>query len=324
MFKNTKLGTKLIGGYMIVAAIAAIIGIVGIVSLNKVNDADTAMYEGSTKAIADLGEMSVSFQRLRVNLRDLQSATDRSEAEKFASTIADLSEQITKAGNEYEKTITGTEARPMLADFREAHKAYGQLIQQVMPLVRANKDKEARQMIASNVNLAVSEQAALDKLVELETAEAKQLSESNTSTAHTSTTVMIVVLVLGVLLAITIGLLLSRSITRPMSKIAEVAAQMALGDMERTIDHISGDEIGILAESFRNMSDMIKARVVAVEKIAAGDLNAEIKVASDRDTLAKGLIEVVGSLRNLMAEVAKVSSASEASQTSSGVPTPSC
>lgn len=310
MFKNTKLGTKLVGGFTIVAAIAAIIGTVGIMSLNKVNDADTAMYEGSTRAIVDLGEMSTSFQRIRVNMRDLISATDRSEAEKCAATIADLSERITKAGNEYEKTITGTEARPMLADFREAHKAYTQLIQQVLPLVRAHKDKEARAMIASNVNLALSEQAALDKLVELENAEAKQLSETNTSTAHTSTTVMIVVLVLGVLMAITIGLLLSRSITRPMSKMAEVAAQMALGDMEQTIDHTSGDEIGILAEAFRAMSEMIKARVAAVEKIAAGDLNAEIKVASDRDTLAKGLIQVVGSLRELMAEVARLTKAS--------------
>jgi methyl-accepting chemotaxis protein len=62
------------------------------------------------------------------------------------------------------------------------------------------------------------------------------------------------------------------------------------------------------------MSDMIKARVGAVERIAAGDLNAEIKVASERDTLAKGLIEVVGSLRNLMSEVGRLTESAREGQ----------
>ncbi|MBL8995106.1 MAG: MCP four helix bundle domain-containing protein, partial [Spirochaetia bacterium] len=63
-----KLGTKLVGGFLIVAAIAGAIGAVGIIQLNKVNDADTFLYEKAALPLGYLPTMVNSYQRARVNV----------------------------------------------------------------------------------------------------------------------------------------------------------------------------------------------------------------------------------------------------------------
>ena len=71
MLNKMKLGPKLIAGFLVVSLIAAIIGIVGIVNLKNLANADTLLYSKVTLPIGNMLKITESFQRIRINLRDL-------------------------------------------------------------------------------------------------------------------------------------------------------------------------------------------------------------------------------------------------------------
>jgi len=54
-------------------------------------------------------------------------------------------------------------------------------------------------------------------------------------------------------LVVVIGLLLSNTITRPIVEIAEASAQVAAGNLDTFVKSRTGDEIGVLAQSFNTM-----------------------------------------------------------------------
>jgi signal transduction histidine kinase len=64
----------------------------------------------------------------------------------------------------------------------------------------------------------------------------------------------------GVLISLALGLLLARSLTRPVREITDATRAMAQGQLEQRVPVRSNDELGELAESFNQMSaDLARA-----------------------------------------------------------------
>ncbi len=64
-----------------------------------------------------------------------------------------------------------------------------------------------------------------------------------------------------------LSLLLTRRMTRPILKIAQVASRVAAGDFEGRVEHASGDELGALATTFNQMiQDLKRQRAQLVDK----------------------------------------------------------
>ncbi|MEJ2422631.1 MAG: HD domain-containing phosphohydrolase, partial [Acidobacteriota bacterium] len=74
---------------------------------------------------------------------------------------------------------------------------------------------------------------------------------------------------LSILVALIIGLVLARLITRPLSDLTEVSGALAQGDFDKRADVRSRNEIGVLARSFNTMADEIQDYVKRLEAAAA-------------------------------------------------------
>lgn len=93
------------------------------------------------------------------------------------------------------------------------------------------------------------------------------------------------------------------SITTPMKTLTEAAGRIASGEVNLSIDHRSEDEVGVLAEAFRSMCEMIRERAKAAERIAAGDLSTSVTLRSERDTLGHALIACTENVKALIADM---------------------
>ena len=120
-FYNFKISVKLLAGFILVAIIAGIVGIVGITNIQKTDSKYGELYlnYGVTQGI--LGDAGISYQRIRVNLRDLiidKGNTNRSQyTDKIKNYDIEINEDLAK----YEKTISSEEDRnnfKALTDFR--------------------------------------------------------------------------------------------------------------------------------------------------------------------------------------------------------------
>lgn len=310
-----KIGTKLIGGFVGISLLFVALGTYSVVRLNELNDKDSELYESGAKPLALVGAIAAEYQRTRVNNRDMAHAKTTAERDDRAKVLFERLKSIDVKTDELEKQLIKPEAKIALEDFRSAKKAYTGDLEQIKAFVWAGKRAEVDSLMKGqalqNVNAA---QKALDRLTEELTTETKAISDGNSVLAARTNWTLGLGVLFTTLLALAAGILLTSSISRPMKKITEVAEQISLGDVNQTIDHKSGDEIGHLADSFRAMSEMIKTRVAVVEKIAAGDLNVDVQVKSEKDALGKSLVLMRSNINALVEDALKIAQACENGQ----------
>ncbi len=117
---------------------------------------------------------------------------------------------------------------------------------------------------------------------------------------------MSTLIIFGIALIILIStiVLVSRNIVRPLKKLAEVANQTALGDVNVDVSHItdSKDEIGELTAAIGKMIENTKTQAMVAKSIAEGDLSVEVRPLSESDVLAYSMISVIDTLKNLVVE----------------------
>ncbi|MCL2460246.1 MAG: methyl-accepting chemotaxis protein [Euryarchaeota archaeon] len=106
---------------------------------------------------------------------------------------------------------------------------------------------------------------------------------------------LFIVIVAGLLVAVFIA----NSFARPIQALTENARKLALGDVNVSITHTGTDEIGHLADAFRNIAENTKKRVDFVLKIASGDVEFRVIAASDKDVEGHTLIQLKQTVANL-------------------------
>ncbi|MHA2425856.1 MAG: ATP-binding protein, partial [Candidatus Thorarchaeota archaeon] len=81
-----------------------------------------------------------------------------------------------------------------------------------------------------------------------------------------STASMIITSILSAGLFLTIGLVVLRSLTEPMTKLTEVAVKISDGDFSQRAEATTDDEISILAQSFNTMADTLISLNIELEQ----------------------------------------------------------
>lgn len=292
MLKNLKLGTKLIGGFLLVAVIALIIGVFGYLQVHKLDTADTKLYRQIAVPLGQLTVISTDFQRARVNSRDLVYA-EKDDRKEFAHRIEELSSSMDKEAAAYEKTLFSEEGKKLFKDFKDAESTYFTTIKRLTELVLQDKTEEAKIILKGDANTTSRKlQNAIAKLVESKVKQGKILSENNTVLANSSGWLMIGLSIAGTILAIVLGSVITRSITKPVSALAENARRMSEGDLQVTILSDSTDEIGQLSDSFRTMAENLKTTIHQVSDTAATVASASSQLSSTAEQLATGTEEM--------------------------------
>lgn len=81
-----------------------------------------------------------------------------------------------------------------------------------------------------------------------------------------------VLLLLILLIAVPVTVRVTKMMTRPIEQLTESAQKMVLGDLDVSIECNSRDEVGILADSFRQMVGRLKEQIEYIRKLAYTDI----------------------------------------------------
>jgi methyl-accepting chemotaxis protein len=114
-----------------------------------------------------------------------------------------------------------------------------------------------------------------------------------------------------ILFALLIGVLVisyyaTKQIIKVLQKLKDAANRLALGDVNFSIESSGKDEFGQLEDSFNLMLNNVREQVDLSNKIADGNLSAEVKVKSENDILSKSLNRVTSTLNNLVEELKRL------------------
>lgn len=100
-------------------------------------------------------------------------------------------------------------------------------------------------------------------------------------------------------LVVVVALWLSRSISRPLTVLSQVAGKLAGGDIEQQITHQGKDEIGLLAEDFRRMIGYQQQMASAASQLSQGNLNLNVSAQSEHDVLGNAFQQMVAYQKNM-------------------------
>lgn len=103
---------------------------------------------------------------------------------------------------------------------------------------------------------------------------------------------------------------LTRGITVPLAKIVAAARGLAQGDITQNIQISRSDEIGDLADSFKELIVAQQNKADVASQIAQGNLDKEIQVLSDDDMLGFAMTEMKENILSVLADTEEMVRAS--------------
>jgi len=134
--------------------------------------------------------------------------------------------------------------------------------------------------------------------------EVRKSQQNQMASAQSSAVTMAVAFVFGaVIFGAFIAFFIARGISKPVSNMAEIAQEIATGDIQKDVELHSKDEIGQLASSFRQLIAYMKELAGAAERIAANDLTVEVSPKSDKDVLGNSFKTMTGNLTGMIRQL---------------------
>ncbi len=307
-FNNMRIGSKLIVSFIVVAIIAGVVGLIGIININNLNSKSDVLYKNMTVPLTYTSEMAKFFQQVRVITRDMILENEENAINSKYQEIQNVVSDMNKSSEKFKLTVLSDEIQKAYDAFDTARVAYRSNLEALLQLCLQNKDQEAYAFIENEMGeSAKNEQAAIEKLVQLKVDAAKKQADQNAVTSRNAILLMSGVIAAGMIIAIILGIGISRLIGIPIKKVAKAAEKIAEGDLDVSLDIYSKDEVGALAASFRkmadNLNDVMTNISTAAEQVASG-----AKQVSDSSTaLSQGATEQASSVEELSSSLEEIS-----------------
>ncbi|WP_428567757.1 MAG: methyl-accepting chemotaxis protein [Solidesulfovibrio sp. DCME] len=302
MLRHIKIGYRLLGGFSLVMAIFIALAIHQLGVIDRLGDIQDAGAKRSqeTKQVMDV---SLRVSELYTVIADGEINRDVAQTrEDFARAKERAREDIRLV----ESLCDTPEERANAGRFAENYRAYFELFEKKMlplleQLVRTDKN---------DPSLPAVEQAlrALDGQVDgirettLKPLEAIVASLDKESEAGdrlfdeqrtTASRVLMTITGAAALLALVISLTTSRSVTRPLAKCSAYARHLAQGDLEQTLDIDQRDELGLLADSLRQMAASEKSVAELTAHVARGDLTVDATPRGPKDSMLLAMAALI-------------------------------
>ncbi|MGH1486619.1 MAG: CHASE3 domain-containing protein [Cellvibrionaceae bacterium] len=130
------------------------------------------------------------------------------------------------------------------------------------------------------------------------------------SNLDSTSSMVIATTIFGTLIACIIGLLAAIWVTKNImqqlggepSYIADIAKNVAQGDLNFSLNRGNGENTGAFAEII-NMVDNLKHKSDVARKIADGDLDTTVELASEKDVLGYAFLEMIDNLNKLINQI---------------------
>ena len=285
-FADLRIARKLLLGFGLVAFVAGLVGAVGTYQVRQVAAADAHLYQDLFLPTVLIGDLQSGFTVARVHLRSAALETDpekRDAALRKIDSVTLINDSLVVA---YGYTLYNASDSANFARLRQLYDSTARNRVLQMRLLRENKMDSARLVILDPASPAKQVDNLLKVMVSQNKTWSAEVSGANEDLARRATIMMVALVILGVLTAVTLGILIARQVAQPLATVREAADRLALGNLNLSLDTSRRDEVGQLSKSFSAMIDSQRALAEHATQISAGVLDTPVTMRSPEDTLS--------------------------------------
>lgn len=273
--KDMKVSKKLRSSFAIVIAIFVAALITSLIFLFKISNSLTNFYNVPYKNRVAIIELRRDIQSASKNILWATTTDDRDETKKH---LDEAKSDLNNAGELMETLKTSFTNKELLTQMELQFADLKNVVSQVIALAGSNKNREALALFKGDYNTAISAMQTAAKAI-VDFTENKSVTDYDNAMIMRNTSFLLVVLlsVVSILLAVYLGAILGKSFVEPIEELKVAAKAISKGELDIQINYHSEDELGTLANSFRDTCDGLKQIIMdlgyIIEELAKKNLD---------------------------------------------------
>jgi len=221
-FYNFKIGTKLTLGFLLVALIALGIGAMGVMNIQKIKNQDTYLYEKMTAPIGELIYIVDAFQGILGDVEDGVLASTPEEIAAAESSILKRNSTFDANLKTFQTTLVTEEANQLADEMYLLKDQFDAEVGEIFTLVKQGKQAEAINLMKNGdyETTHTKIESNYRQILEIKLGIAEETALSNAAIARASTITTIIMVIIGLGVSILLGLFITATIKKPIQKMA--------------------------------------------------------------------------------------------------------
>lgn len=264
---NLSTRAKLLLGFgVLLLLLTAAVG-TAVTSLRGIEEAQRTLMERDFVVVGAISEMRDRQDWQRIRMLDAMISDDPKNRERNLAQIPEGAIQINRGLETLEARLADDPASmARLKDLRAALDSYRQGRNDQITLVNAGRTAEARQLAVTQQEERFTRIAKIqDELYTAAQERARRSAARMQELAATARTTMLVNGAVALIVGLFLAVLLSRSISEPLQRIAGIAERFAKGDLSaERIELDRGDEVGALSRAFARLAESMRSQIRSI------------------------------------------------------------
>ncbi|MEG2769970.1 MAG: MCP four helix bundle domain-containing protein, partial [Oscillospiraceae bacterium] len=311
MFKNMKIGKKLIVSFIAIVVIASIASLVGLALLTSVDNGYSEALVTNGFVQGDIGNFNTYLQKGAAMTRDVIMLTSKKEIEKARAELEKASTLANEALAKAKEHCKSPEEIKIIERIDAAAPKYTEFRDQAVQLGLANKNDEALKVFRDRAVPYLDECVdAGTELMELNIKVGNEVSTGLTNDANTGKLSIILVMLVATAAAIGLGIVVARSISRPVVACADRLKLLSEGDLHTEVPKAtSADEVGVMLTSLQSTTDFMTTIIGEIDRglgeMARGnfDIATDIEFKGDFDAVKNSIQTIIVSLSDTLGQI---------------------
>ncbi|MEE4221809.1 methyl-accepting chemotaxis protein [Pseudomonas viridiflava] len=294
ILRQFKFSTKLLSAFIICALITLAVGGLGMAGVTRLGNALEQTFSNNLVSVGNTNETLTSMTAHNRGLYRLLDAQDGGVSETDKERVRQaLADDLARA----QKVFAAYRATPLEDDERAAGDQLEQMLpayiagsQQVIEMMRAGDLQNARTRLNDlSTEGFVKIRAYLRTIIDSNNRQIKEGAVAAAELRNKSVTMLEVGVVIAFIVAILLGIFITRMITRPLAVAVVSAQRIAGGDLTQPIVSTTSDEAGLLLDALSNMQDGLKGTIQQIASASDQLASAAEELSAVTNESTRGL-----------------------------------
>jgi methyl-accepting chemotaxis protein len=304
-FQDLGVNTRILTAVLVAALMGSAAGALSLTALAETNTATTGMYEQNFLGLEQAAIMRRAMVEMRMDLLNHALATDDAGKDAAEKKVAESEDTVRAAIEDYEAFADADEVA-VIEDFRAALDSYATIRnEELYPLSRAGETAEftqARDTLLTPFIVAMAE--SVGTLVESEKTGAASAASDADASYRANRLQVIAILVVGMVLAVVLGLWVARTIVTSLGRVRDVAEALEKGDLTVTAGLTSTDEVGRTGASLDSAVGTLRTMIATID-------SSSTSLASAAQEMSAATSQIASTAEETAAQAGVVSAAAE-------------
>lgn len=293
LLRNIKIRSKLFVIIIISALSLSIVGIQGVGGLSKLSKGSEMIYQDQLIPNQLFAKLKANNLDLDTYKFELMVTKDDDRNETLQKNIKEKNEENSTLMEKIDQLKLMDNVSEKYESFKNEYKKLQDISSEMLSLAVKNENDKAYDVYLKEME---PQRETVNQLIEdiqtLNADNAKTIYQQDSKEAGFIITLLIVVIAASLVLSISIGLLMTRLITKPIKDIQALFAETEQGDFTVKGTYQSKDELGLLTASFNKMVAGVRSIIETVGETShqVASSSQELSASADESTKASEYI----------------------------------